>query len=96
MRRRVGEIRHCYELQLQGNPGLSGHVHVRFVIGGTGHVASAVAWSSDLRNTAVKQCIAGAVRRWVFPGTWRGGSAVVNYPLVLRPIADSRRTRARE
>ncbi len=74
------EIRYCYEKQLQKDPELAGSITVKFVIARTGAVTSAVVSSSDLKNSAVEQCLTRKIRRWSFPEPKGGGVVIVNYP----------------
>ena len=40
---------------------------------------------TTLKDAAVGNCIAKAVRRWKFPKPRGGGSVIVSYPFVLQP-----------
>lgn len=77
------EIKYCYESELQKNKELQGRVVVRFTISATGSVVSAVVKESNLKNTSVENCMAGKIRRWVFPEPKGGGIVIVNYPFNL-------------
>jgi hypothetical protein len=84
VRRHLPEVRFCYEQGLQTNPSIEGRVTVGWIIGATGAVQSATVQGSDLGNSEVERCIAGAVRRWTFPQPDGGGVVGVNYPFVLQ------------
>lgn len=77
------EIKYCYESELQKNKELQGRVIVRFTISATGSVVSAVVKESNLKNASVENCMAGKIRRWVFPEPKGGGIVIVNYPFNL-------------
>jgi hypothetical protein len=83
VRRHINEVRHCYRRQLQANPLLRGRVVVQFTIAARGQVVVSRVGSSTLGNAEVEQCIAAAVRRWLFPGRRDRGVVVVSCPFVL-------------
>ncbi|MCB9750150.1 MAG: AgmX/PglI C-terminal domain-containing protein [Myxococcales bacterium] len=85
VRAHINEVRHCYNIGLGKDPNLKGRVVVQFTIGGSGKVPSAVVQSTTLKDAAVGNCIAKAVRRWQFPKPRGGGSVIVSYPFVLQP-----------
>ncbi|MGF1465473.1 MAG: AgmX/PglI C-terminal domain-containing protein [Sandaracinaceae bacterium] len=84
VRRHLNEVRFCYEQALQTRPDLEGRGVVSWVVGPSGAVQRASVASSTLRNAAVEQCIANAVRRWTFPAPSGGGVAGINYPFRLQ------------
>jgi outer membrane biosynthesis protein TonB len=81
--RQLNQVRHCYEQQLTARPDLAGRVAIRFVIDPTGQVPAAVVASSSLGHMPTEQCIAGVMRRLVFPAPDGGGLVKVTYPFVL-------------
>lgn len=83
VRQHRGEIKFCYESELQKNKGLGGRVLVRFTISATGSVVSAVVKETSLNNATVERCITDKIRRWVFPEPKGGGIVMVNYPFNL-------------
>ncbi|HET6149773.1 MAG TPA: AgmX/PglI C-terminal domain-containing protein [Polyangia bacterium] len=85
IRRRLNEVKFCYEQALVTQPGLGGRVLVRFAIAPTGQVLSSVVESSTLGNPRVELCTAQAVRRWEFPRPTGGGMVMVSYPFVMAP-----------
>ena len=85
VRSRINEVRSCYNAGLTKNPNLSGRVAINFVITGTGKVGSAVVQESSLKDKAVGNCIAKAVKRWKFPKPRGGGNVIVTYPFNLSP-----------
>ncbi len=89
IRANMGQIRYCYEQQLQQNPNLAGKVAVRFMIGPDGRVQSAkVAESSTLNEPRLGECLTVRVRSWQFPSPKGGGNVVVTYPFVFKPSGE--------
>ncbi|MCC6747687.1 MAG: TonB family protein [Deltaproteobacteria bacterium] len=84
IRRHINEVSFCYSKELQSKPDLSGRVMIQFTISATGQVVASVVQSSTMNNQVVDQCIAQAVRRWLFPKPKGGGIVIVSYPFVLR------------
>ncbi len=85
IRRNIGQIRYCYENELQTKPNLAGKVAVRFVIAPNGDVQSAkVAEGSTLNEPTLGECIAVRVRSWKFPSPKGGGAVIVTYPFVFK------------
>ncbi len=85
----LGQIRYCYESELQAKPNLAGKVLVRFIINPTGDVAQAqVAEGSSLNEPRLSECIRTRVRSWKFPSPKGGGNVVVTYPFVFRPSGE--------
>lgn len=82
IRRFTNHVRFCYDKELPRNPALAGTVTVQFTIDAKGAVSTCAVQSSTLKNPAVEQCIATAVRRWEFPPP-SDGKVVVTYPFVL-------------
>lgn len=82
IRQHIGEVKKCYETELEKKPNLAGRVMVHFVIGTDGKVTESSIQESTLHSPAGEQCIAAAVRGWEFPKP-RGGNVVVSYPFVL-------------
>ncbi len=80
------EIKYCYEKEINvGNPGLSGRVTLRWVIGASGAVGRIGIVSSSLRNANVEGCVSDVIKRIVFPPVKGGGTGEVTYPFVFRP-----------
>ena len=84
VRSHLGEIRTCHERGRMDDPGLAGRVVVRITIGRGGRVTSAVIASSNLDTPSVEKCITSAVQKWTFPAPGGAGTAVIEYPFVLR------------
>jgi len=83
--RSIGQIRFCYERELQRNPTLAGALRLQFVISPEGRVLSSSVASSTLANPNVENCIAGMARRWVFPAPDGGGIVMVSFPFRFQP-----------
>ncbi|MBI5549227.1 MAG: adventurous gliding motility protein GltG [Deltaproteobacteria bacterium] len=85
IRRNIGQIRYCYENELQTKPNLAGKIAVRFVIAPDGGVQSAeAAEGSTLSEANLSECIAVRVRSWKFPSPKGGGATMVTYPFVFK------------
>jgi TonB family protein len=79
-----GQIRFCYESQLNRFPKLEGKVAVKFVISPSGTVASSTVAQSTVGNAELETCVAGRVRTWVFPKPKGGGVVIVTYPFIFK------------
>ncbi len=89
IRRNIGQIKYCYEKELQTKPNLAGKVAVRFLITPKGTVQTAkVAEGTTLRDAAVGDCITLRVRSWRFPEPKGGGSVIVTYPFVFKQAGE--------
>ena len=84
VRQNFGRFRLCYEGGLRQNPGLSGRVVTKFVIGRDGAVAQASDAGSDLASQEVVSCVVRSFNMISFPQP-EGGVATVVYPLTLSP-----------
>lgn len=82
VRAHLAEVRLCYEQALTRDPAAGGKIEVTFTIGEQGRVTAATAASDGAANKGLGDCIAAAVRRWVFPRP-SGGPQTVKYPFVL-------------
>ncbi|MBQ47314.1 MAG: hypothetical protein CMP10_07575 [Zetaproteobacteria bacterium] len=86
IRANLNQIRHCYEQLLQRSPSSSGKIKVKFRVESNGRVGSAKISASSIRDTLMKSCVTGKIKRWKFPKP-RGGKPVnVNYPFVFNPV----------
>jgi TonB family protein len=85
VRAHINEVRYCYNQGLVKDATLKGRIAIQFTISPTGNVAAAVVQESSLKDNAVGQCIAKAVKRWKFPKPQGEGNVVVTYPFVLEP-----------
>ncbi len=83
IRRNVGKIRYCYEVQLPRHPKLSGKVAVKFVISPAGTVSTASVAQATTNNAELEACVASRVRLLEFPKPKGGGMVIVTYPFVF-------------
>jgi hypothetical protein len=84
VRQNFGRFRLCYEAGLRGNPGLSGRVATKFVIGRDGAVMQASDAGSDIPDQKVVACVVRSFNTLSFPSP-DGGIATVTYPIILTP-----------
>jgi hypothetical protein len=84
VRQNFGRFRLCYESGLRGNPGLSGRVATKFVIGRDGGVMQSSDAGSDLPDQNVVACVVRSFNSLSFPAP-EGGIATVTYPIILTP-----------
>jgi TonB family protein len=83
VRAHINEVRYCFNRGLLRDKTLEGRVSIQFTVNGEGEVPVAVVADSSVKDTAVGECIAKAVKRWTFPKPDGGGTVVVTYPFVL-------------
>ncbi|XXF75313.1 adventurous gliding motility protein GltG [Myxococcaceae bacterium GXIMD 01537] len=84
IQRNRGQIRYCYESQLNRVPKLNGKVAIKFVIKADGSVASSEVAQSTAGDAELEQCVAGRVRTWQFPKPKGDGVVVVTYPFIFK------------
>ncbi len=80
VRQHRGELKACYENELQKDRRLGGELVIKFTITGKGDVISAVTSGGDFRNPTLESCITKRIRRWIFPEPRGGGIVIVKYP----------------
>ncbi len=78
-----GQIRYCYESQLNRHPKLSGKVAVKFIISPSGSVSTSSVAQATTNNPELEACVAGRVRTWQFPKPKGGGVVIVTYPFIF-------------
>ncbi len=78
-----GQIRFCYESQLNRFPKLNGKVAVKFIISPTGSVSTSSVAQTTVNNAELEACVAGRVRTWTFPKPKGGGVVIVTYPFIF-------------
>jgi len=86
LKRSRARITYCYEKALLEQPGLSGTVETRFVVGMGGVVTDVVATGMD---EGVAACVADVIRGIEFPSPAGGGEITVSsYPFEFRPVVE--------
>ena len=86
IRRHMGEVVNCYEQALQKQPNLSGRMNTKFIIGGSGSVASAQVVHSSVKSAAVESCVISRLRSWKFPKPQGNVDVRVSYPFAFRRV----------
>jgi TonB family protein len=84
IRKHRAEYRYCYEKALNANHDLNGKIVVKFVISPSGAVSVATVVESTIGDRAVEQCVAGKIKRWVFPQPRDNGLVIVRYPFLFK------------
>lgn len=84
IRRKLPQIRYCYEKQLLTDATLAGRVSVQFVIEADGHVSSS---SATGLHQDVADCVGKAISSIQFPKPSGGGTVTVTYPFNFQPSA---------
>jgi hypothetical protein len=89
-RSHVSQIRYCYEQRLATNPSLEGQGPTcASSVNGEARVAQAsIAEGSTLNDPQLNACLLTRFRSWIFPAPKGGGSALVTYPVWLRPTGE--------
>ena len=82
IRRKLAQIKYCYEKELLVRPGLSGTVVTQFQISPTGNVLNSTAKGV---HGNVSSCVAGVIKSINFPKPKGGGLVQVRYPFTFRP-----------
>jgi outer membrane biosynthesis protein TonB len=80
--RRVGAIKHCYEVALKSNPNAKGKIQVRFTIGSGGRITGATVASNTTGDSSIGNCIIEKLRSWKFPPA-EGGEVTFTHTFVL-------------
>ena len=86
--RHLNEVRFCCERELVTDPDRSGRVTVKFIISSTGAVQMAAVASSTLEHARTENCIARAVRRWLFPQSDCGGIVIATVVFDISPKSE--------
>ncbi|HEY3444779.1 MAG TPA: AgmX/PglI C-terminal domain-containing protein [Myxococcales bacterium] len=89
IRSHVSQIRFCYEERLASKPSLAGKIRIRFLVNGEGRVPKAsIAEGTTIEDPQLLACLLSRFRSWEFPAPKGGGSALVTYPVWLRPTGE--------
>ena len=83
VRQHSGELRACYEKELNKNKGLNGRVVVNWIISPQGAVTKAIVKESTIKNKNVESCVVNSVKFWKFPAPKGGGIVAIEYPFVF-------------
>lgn len=84
IRRYLGGVRHCYEMQLRVDPTIKGSVRIQFTISASGQVSGCSVTSDSMGNTLISSCVCRRVQRWRFPPPDEG-TVTVSYTFVFTP-----------
>lgn len=82
IRRKLNQIKYCYEKELLVRPGISGTVNTQFQISPMGGVLNS---SATGVHPSVSKCVAGVIKSIQFPKPKGGGLVQVRYPFTFRP-----------
>ncbi len=85
IKRKMSQIRYCYQRELQKNPTLAGKVVIKFTIAKDGSVSAASVKSSDLGNPGAEKCVVDRFYSMQFPEPKGGGIVLVSYPFIFSP-----------
>ena len=80
----IGQIKWCYQKELQKNPDLGGKVVLSFLIAANGSTVNPGVSVNTMATPAVGQCIAQKASRWTFPSPRNGGVVKVSYPFLFK------------
>ena len=83
VRQHSGELRACYEKELNKIKGLNGRVVLYWLISPQGAVTKALVKESTIKNKNVENCVANSVKYWRFPAPKGGGIVAIEYPFVF-------------
>tara|TARA_B100000029_G_C17261548_1_gene846490 strand:- start:81 stop:467 length:387 start_codon:yes stop_codon:yes gene_type:complete len=81
----LNQIRRCYEQLLQRSPNAKGEITVKFIVTKEGRVASASIKESSIKDSRMKSCITGKIRRWKFPKPIGNKPSIISYPFTFNP-----------
>ncbi|MBO4350097.1 MAG: von Willebrand factor type A domain-containing protein [Proteobacteria bacterium] len=84
VRQHTGELRACYERELNKIKGLNGRVVLDWIISPQGAVKTAIVKESTIKNKNVENCVVNSVKYWRFPPPKGGGMAQVEYPFEFK------------
>lgn len=85
IKRKMSQIRYCYQRELQKDPSLAGKLVIKFTIAKDGSVSSASPKSSTLGSKAVDSCVVSRFYKMQFPEPKGGGIVIVSYPFIFSP-----------
>ncbi|GMV40879.1 MAG: hypothetical protein AMXMBFR64_25950 [Myxococcales bacterium] len=80
----LGQIKWCYQKELQKNPDLGGKVVLAFLIAANGSTVNPSVSLNTMATPEVGSCIAQKATRWKFPSPRNGGVVKVSYPFLFK------------
>ena len=80
---RMDKIRGCYQRALRDNPGLSGNLVVKFVVGRDGGTANALVKDSGLGDAKAEQCVLEQFLQMRFPRPPGNQEITASYPIMF-------------
>jgi hypothetical protein len=80
----IGQIKWCYQKELQKNPDLGGKVVLSFLIAANGSTVNPSVSVNTMATPEVGTCIAQKATRWKFPSPRNGGVVKVSYPFLFK------------
>ena len=83
IKRKLAQIRFCYQRQLQHEPDLAGSLVVSFTIAGDGSVSRAGIKRDGLGSGEVAACVVDRFEQMQFPRPNGGGLVMVTYPFAF-------------
>lgn len=83
IKRKLAQIRYCYQKELQHAPGLAGSLSIAFTIAGDGSVSRAAVKRDGLSSAAVATCVVDKFHQMRFPHPNGGGVVMVTYPFTF-------------
>jgi hypothetical protein len=81
VRRKLSQLKYCYQRELQHDPTLAGAVTVRFNIRVDGVVGQVTPQANTFPNDAVATCVLERFKQMTFPAPAEGGPVSVTYSL---------------
>lgn len=81
--RNRGQLRYCYEAQLNRNPSLAGKLTLGFIIQPDGTVNGASVSENTVGSDEVRNCVASRPARWAFPKPKKGKPVTVKVTLTF-------------
>ncbi len=84
IKRKMNQIKYCYQRELQKDPSLGGKLVIQFTISGNGSVAKATP-KQTMGSPAVDKCVVDRFYAMQFPEPKGGGIVIVSYPFIFSP-----------
>lgn len=84
IKRKMNQIKYCYQRELQKDPSLGGKLVIQFTIAGNGSVSKASPKAS-MGSPAVDKCVVDRFYSMQFPEPKGGGIVIVSYPFIFSP-----------